>query len=372
MDLPQASALPSLHVAPASEYILSSYVPSHNKNSNGKNRVESTVPLILNYSEGQLAISHNWNGAHHALSIFGTEDTLAKDSKMMYDSIVRLRSFIKHHPVDKSLMERELVPIVKTLWKLFDTIYSAKWDTLIFNKKKNLTIRKYVRECIMPYYRQNQPSTSTSNITMTTTLSPLPSTEAAPSPTTNIPAAPPPPNKNVESTIKKDSKPSNMKKSYAQALKSSPLYIEDIVWVKEVFPALSANEIEKVLKIKNNGEDNKKPKINMTTRGLLRKEVIILMAKYTTELIVNSAHIHIANINKCLKNSRSDIVADFIRNTNNRIIITTNKLANNLNLSTIEKYLKSIQNINSDLIKSPQLLKFKSYMKIIELPYKIN
>ena len=111
-----------------------------------------------------------------------------------------------------------------------------------------------------------------------------------------------------------------------------------------MFPALLANEIEKVLKIKNNGEDNKKPKINMTTRGLLRKEVIIPMAKYTTELIVNSAHIHIhiANINKCLKNSRSDIVADFIRNTNNRLIITTNKLANNLNLSTIEKYLKSI------------------------------
>jgi len=103
-----------------------------------------------------------------------------------------------------------------------------------------------------------------------------------------------------------------MKKFYAQALKSSPLYIEDIVQVKEVFPALSADEIEKVLKIKNNGEDNKKPKINMTTRGLLRKEVIIPMAKYTAELIVNSAHIHIANINKCLKNSRSDIVTDFI------------------------------------------------------------
>ena len=139
-----------------------------------------------------------------------------------------------------------------------------------------------------------------------------------------------------------------------------------------MFPALSADEIEKVLKIKNNGEDNKKPKINMTTRGLLRKEVIIPMAKYTAELIVNSAHIHIANINKCLKNSRSDIVTDFIRNINNRIIITTNKLANNLNLLTIEKYLKSIQNINSNLIESPHLLKFKSYMKIIELPYKIN
>jgi len=123
-----------------------------------------------------------------------------------------------------------------------------------------------------------------------------------------------------------------------------------------VFPALLADEVGKVLKIKNSGEDNKKPKINMTTRGPSRKEVIIPMAKHTAELIVNSAHIHIANINKCLKNSKSDIVTDFIRSTNNRIIITTNKLANDLNLSTIEKYLKSIQNIDSDLIKSPHVM----------------
>jgi len=49
-------------------------------------------------------------------------------------------------------MERELSPVVEMLWKLFDTIYSAKWDTLIFNKEKNLTIRKYVGEHIMSYY----------------------------------------------------------------------------------------------------------------------------------------------------------------------------------------------------------------------------
>ena len=139
MDPPQAPASPSLRVAPASKHVPSPHVPSHNKDSNGKNRAESTVPLVLNYGEGQPAISCNWDGAHHALSIFGTENTLAKDSKMMYDSIMRLRSFIKHHP-----MERELSPVVEMLWKLFDTIYSAKWDTLIFNKEKNLTIRKCV------------------------------------------------------------------------------------------------------------------------------------------------------------------------------------------------------------------------------------
>jgi len=155
MDPPQAPASPSLRVAPASEHIPSPHVLSHNKNSNSKNRAESTAPLVLNYSEGQLAISCNWDGAYHTLSIFRTEDTLAKDSKMMFDSIVRLRSFIKHYPVDKSPMERELVPIVEFLWKLFDTIYSAKWDTLIFNKENNLTIRKCIGEHIMPYYRQN-------------------------------------------------------------------------------------------------------------------------------------------------------------------------------------------------------------------------
>jgi len=46
-----------------------------------------------------------------------------------------------------------------------------------------------------------------------------------------------------------------------------------------------------------------------------------------------------------------------------------NKPASDLDLSTIEKYLKKIQNINPDSIESPCLPKSKSYMKIIGLPY---
>jgi len=110
----------------------------------------------------------------------------------------------------------------------------------------------------------------------------------------------------------------------------------------------------------------------MTTRGLLRKEVIIPMVKMNAELIINLAHIHISNINKYLKNSKSDIIADFIHVTNNRIIITMNKPANMLNLSTIKKYLKNIKNINSDSIEGLHLPKSKLYMKIIGLLYKTN
>ena len=93
------------------------------------------------------------------------------------------------------------------------------------------------------------------------------------------------------------------------------------------------------------------------------------MTKSNAELIINSAHTHISNINKCLKNSKSNILTDFIWVNVNGIIITMNSPTSDLNLSTIEKYLKNIQNINLDSIESPCLPKFKSYMKIIGLPY---
>ena len=371
MDTPQAPVSPSLHVSSVKKHILSPHVPLHNMGSNGKNRTKSTAPSVLDYGEGQPSIASSWDGAHQALSIFGTEDTIFKDAKMIFNSIRRLRSDIKHHPVDKVPPKGEFVPVVEYLWKLIDTIYTTKWDSLIFNKEKTLTIRKCVGEHIMPYYRQNQLSTSTLN-TKTNTPSPLPFTENASPPTTIMSVAPSPPNKNVESTVKKAPKPLNIKKSYAQASKSNLSHIEDILQVKKAFPALSANKVGKVLKIRNNKEGNKKPRINIMTRGLSRKEVIIPMAKHIAELIVKSAHTHITNVNKYLKNSKSDIVTDFIHITNNGIVITTNKPTNNLNLSTIKKYLKSIQNVDSDSIESLHLLKSKSYMKIIGLPYKIE
>ena len=139
--------------------------------------------------------------------------------------------------------------------------------------------------------------------------------------------------------------------------------------MKEVFPTLLADEVRKILKAKNSSGGTKQPKINMTTRGQLRREVIIPMTKTNAELIVNSAHIHISNINKYLKNSKSDTFADFIRFNVNGIIITTNKPVSNLNLSTIEKYLKNVQNVNLDSIESSCLPRFKSYMKIIGLLY---
>ena len=114
MDPPQTSASPSLHIALASEYIPSPHILLHNKGSNGKNRAESTALSILDYSEGQLAIASLWDGAHHMLFIFRMEDTILKDAEMIFESIRRIRTYIKHHPVDKA-PGREFVLVVKYL-----------------------------------------------------------------------------------------------------------------------------------------------------------------------------------------------------------------------------------------------------------------
>ena len=129
--------------------------------------------------------------------------------------------------------------------------------------------------------------------------------------------------------------------------------IDDVLHIKEAFLSLSANKVGKMIKAKNSSEGQRKPKINITTKGLLQKQVIIPMAKLNAELIINSATQHIANINKCLKSIKSDIFADFIHVSNNEVTIMMNKLANVSDLTTIEKYIKHINNINSDSIESP-------------------
>ena len=229
----------------------------------------------------------------------------------------------------------------------------------------------------MPVYRKIEAISSKSvnskenPTSLNSTASPPKS--AVPSPSTTKLIVPTSSNNNFETVIKKVPKPLNMKKLYVQASKSNiSCNIEDVLQVKKAFPSLSADEVGKMLKVKNSGKGNRKPKINMITRGLLRKEVIISMAKTNAELIINLAYIHISNVNKCLKFSKSNIITDFICVTNNGIIITMNKPANILDLSTIKKYLKSIENVNSDSIEGPCLPKSKSYMKIIGLPYKTN
>ena len=193
-----------------------------------------------------------------------------------------------------------------------------------------------------------------------------PTTSSAPLPSSSINV--PPINKNNKSINKKESKPSNIRKSYAQVSKLNVLSnIENILQIKDAFLSLSADEVDKMMKAINGSKRKKKPSINMTTRRPSRKQVIVPIVKSNAKLIVQLAYQYIANIYNCLRNIKSDIIVNFLQVLNDEINITMSKLASPSDLTTIEKYIKNINNIALYLIESSRFPKSKSYLKIIGL-----
>ena len=276
-----------------------------NRDVRGKRRVESnnSGPSVLNYGNNQLTILSSQDGAHHVLSIFRTDETSEIDTKNITQSISRIINYITNNLAYKKGPAKDFTQVTKAFQSLILAVYSFKWDILPIEDGK--TFCDLVGERILNSYMKHRLL----NLPEVEKL--LPFTPAI-AMNSNILVASPP-NKTTGPIKKKIPKPMTTKKTYAQASKSNTsLNIEDVLQVKEAFSALSADEVEKILKAKNSGMDNKKPKINMTTRGPSRREVIIPMTKVNTELIINSAHIHISNVNNCLKNSKLDIITDFI------------------------------------------------------------
>ena len=65
------------------------------------------------------------------------------------------------------------------------------------------------------------------------------------------------------------------KPSYAQASKGD---IDEIIRIKKAFLKPLANKVLEIHKILNNINQNKKPKLNITIKGLSRKQVIVSMS----------------------------------------------------------------------------------------------
>ena len=61
----------------------------------------------------------------------------------------------------------------------------------------------------------------------------------------------------------------------------------------------------------------------------------------------------VTNLNKNLKNIKSDIMVDFICQETSGVTIVTNKVASNLDLQTIENYMKNTNHIESVGVEVP-------------------
>ena len=78
---------------------------------------------------------------------------------------------------------------------------------------------------------------------------------------------------------------------------------------------------------------------------------------------------HVTNINKALKNIKSEVTVDFICSDQSGVIIVTYKIASSPDLQTIESYIKSTKHINTKRVEALQLPQSKLYLKIIGIPY---
>jgi len=117
---------------------------------------------------------------------------------------------------------------------------------------------------------------------------------------------------------------SNPSKTYAQASKSQAS-TSNVLKIKEIFLALSAKKIDQVNNIVK-GNIKLKSKIQMTTKGLSRKQVIIPMSKDNIDAFMKNSSLHVANINRQLHNVKLEVLTDYIRADPLGITIVTSKV----------------------------------------------
>ena len=85
----------------------------------------------------------------------------------------------------------------------------------------------------------------------------------------------------------------------------------------------------------------------MTTKGLSRKQIIIPIGNDNNVKFMKNSSIHITNINRNLRNAKSEVLVDFICSDPLDITIVTNKVLLPSNLLIIKNYVKNSENIDS-------------------------
>ena len=84
---------------------------------------------------------------------------------------------------------------------------------------------------------------------------------------------------------------------------------------------------------------------------------------------MKNSSLHVANINRNLQNTKSDVFVDYLCSDNSGITVITNKVVQQSDMSIIDNYVKNLNDINSLQVDEPRLPKSKSYLKITGIPF---
>ena len=104
-------------------------------------------------------------------------------------------------------------------------------------------------------------------------------------------------------------------------------------------------------------------------KGPSRKHIIISMSSENNMKFMKSSFIHITNMNRSLKNAKSEVLMDFIWSNPLEIMVVTSKVSLQSDLQIIKQYVKNADNIDTLQVEVKKFLQSKSYLKIIGIPY---
>ena len=257
------------------------------------------------------------------------------------------------------------------IWNFILLVYEAKWDSL-YTDCSTSTLRSKILLKFTPRIPSakgngNKETPKSNLVTINKAPPPLPPLSTKPKKEVNTISR----YFQSKNHSEENKTPSgNPGKSYAQATKPSA-NTSDVLKIKEAFPFLNAKKVDQVNNIVNR-QSKPRPRIKMTTKGPSRKHIIIPMSAENASSFMKNLSTNVANINRQLRNAKTDILVNYIRSDSNGIIIVMNKIAQQLDLTIIDQYIKNSSDINALQVEELRLPKSKSYLKIIGIPFYLH
>ena len=290
-----------------------------------------------------------WSGNFYPISLHGSIEQIASDTKSIKDSLNFMAKYISNKKVNLKTANdlKDFDDIGDAVWNFLSLVYQSGWDSL-HTDNKSKTLREKISSKFTP--RIAPSSTQKSN-----------KPASKPVPASIDKASPPPPlpakmAKEVNTISKyfqnrnsmnnnKSKDESKTTKSYAQVSKP-PANTAEVLKIKKAFPALNVEKIDQVNNIIK-GTTKPKPRIQTTMKGPSKKQIIILMSKENVNSFIKNSSLHVTNINRQLRNAKSETLVDYIQAEPLGITIVTNKIFQPSDLMLIDQYIKNSNDVNA-------------------------
>ena len=93
------------------------------------------------------------------------------------------------------------------------------------------------------------------------------------------------------------------------------------------------------------------------------------MSSDNNNIFMKNSATHVTNINRQLRNAKSEILVNYIQLDPLGISVVTNKISQQSDCQIIDQYIKNSSDINPLQVDELCLPQLKSYLKIISIPF---